>query len=279
MYVYLLLCCPMEYDPVKDRLFALTRHRVLLREALFFALARLFLREQHIKRRLRQLGLPAEAFILDAGCGLGQYSFWLAKRFPRAAIFAGDVKKHFISAGNEHAKARGLRNLRFGELDLPALDADAQYDLILAVDVMEHIEDDGDVMRRFCRALRAGGRLVVHTPAAPEDSRTSRADPKRQVEEHVRAGYYPPELVEKLRAAGFAEFALYPTYHPVTGMLLWQLWQNVPLQLTRLGWLGYALIPLWFVLAYPLGYPFWWRDLHLPLRAGRGIIAVATKLQ
>lgn len=39
------------------------------------------------------------------------------------------------------------------------------FDLILYIDVLEHIEDDGPELRRASRRLRPGGRIVVLAPA------------------------------------------------------------------------------------------------------------------
>lgn len=267
----------MEYDPIKDKLFYATKGNVLLREILFFVIGKLFLREAHVKRRIKQLSLPNNGQILDAGCGLGQYSLWLAKNFSKFSIIAGDVKQHFIDEGNHHSKIKGYQHLTFQYLDLLSLEEQNRYDLIVAVDIMEHIEDDVDVMKRFYDALRPNGFALIHSPGASEDSRITQFDPKYQVDEHVRPGYFPLELEEKLQMAGFQDVKLYPTYHPISGQLLWRLWQFIPLKLTSLGVLGYALIPLWFLVAYPLGYPLWWRDLHLPLTKGRGVLAIAQK--
>ncbi len=267
----------MEYDPIKDKLFGITKNSVFLRDALFFAIGHTFLREGHVKRRIKLAQLPDNAAILDAGCGLGQYALWMAKKLPGSTIFAGDVKKHFIDAGNHHAAAKGLKNVTFGELDLLKLEQKNKYDFVLSIDVLEHIEDDVDLMKRFNHALKPGGQLMIHSPGAEEDSRTSHHDPKSLVEEHVREGYEKNEIIEKMTEAGFAKVDVYPTYKPFTGPLIWRLWQNIPLKFTKLGLLGYALIPLWFLLAYPLGYPFWWSDLHVPKKWGYGVLVVARK--
>ncbi|MCX7835805.1 MAG: class I SAM-dependent methyltransferase [bacterium] len=267
----------MEYDPIKDRLYLLTKDSTILRDALFFVIGKLFLREAHVKRHLLSLSLPKTSNFLDAGCGLGQYSFWLAKKFPKSHIVGADVKQHFLDSGNFHARKKGLQNLKFVPKDLLTLEEKQLYDCILAVDIMEHIEDDVDVFKRFYNALKKGGYLVVHTPGAKEDSRITTVNPKYQVEEHVRAGYYPPELEEKLFTAGFQKVQLFPTYHPITGQWLWRLWQYVPLHIANLGWFGFFLLPFWFLLAYPLGIPLWLRDLYVPLKEGRGILAIAKK--
>ena len=42
--------------------------------------------------------------------------------------------------------------------------ADASFDLVTAFDVIEHVEDDGQVFRELCRVLKPGGCLVFSVP-------------------------------------------------------------------------------------------------------------------
>lgn len=39
------------------------------------------------------------------------------------------------------------------------------YDVIYALNVLEHIEDDGEIIKQLSRALKPGGKLVVYVPA------------------------------------------------------------------------------------------------------------------
>ncbi len=47
------------------------------------------------------------------------------------------------------------------------LGSDCQFDAILYIDVLEHIENDREEMTRASRLLRKGGRIVVLSPAHP----------------------------------------------------------------------------------------------------------------
>ncbi|HLZ66976.1 MAG TPA: methyltransferase domain-containing protein [Aliidongia sp.] len=49
--------------------------------------------------------------------------------------------------------------------DLGSIEADAQYDAILYIDVLEHILEDSDELAAASRCLRSGGRLIVLAPA------------------------------------------------------------------------------------------------------------------
>ncbi len=55
----------------------------------------------------------------------------------------------------------GFKNVHFAEADLTTLSEKEAYDLILCVDVMEHIEEDEKVLRNFYNAMKPGGLLVI----------------------------------------------------------------------------------------------------------------------
>src|SRR3989344_1236120 len=52
--------------------------------------------------------------ILDAGSGIGTYSFYLAKKFNNADVFGGDIDFEKIEASKDFAQVLDLRNVRFG---------------------------------------------------------------------------------------------------------------------------------------------------------------------
>ena len=81
----------MHYDPIKNTIGSLVRKSPFLRKLFYFGLGMMFLREWYVKRRIKQLYLnnpPND--ILDAGSGFGQYSYFMAKRFPNAKIISVD---------------------------------------------------------------------------------------------------------------------------------------------------------------------------------------------
>lgn len=95
--------------------------------------------------------------IADVGCGTGGMAPLLA-RFGRVTGVDESVQ------AREYCARRGLpRVLEFHEWER----AGGHYDLVTAFDVVEHVEDDVNFLRRIRARLRPGGRLLVTVPAHP----------------------------------------------------------------------------------------------------------------
>ncbi|MDP3792200.1 MAG: class I SAM-dependent methyltransferase [bacterium] len=96
--------------------------------------------------------------IFDFGCGSGYLVRELQKMGYDA--FGTDVSIEAIEFG----QSRGIRNLSVaqgGEIKPP----EGGFDLILALDVIEHTEDDSETVRYLKGALKQGGRAIVTVPA------------------------------------------------------------------------------------------------------------------
>lgn len=108
--------------------------------------------------RLLQRALPSrhDLSILDVGAGTGATSRALAKY---GRVLAVDFSPEAVSI----ARGRGLDVARMDAraLGLP----DASFDLVVALDMIEHLEDDAAAVRELCRVLKPGGVLLVTVPA------------------------------------------------------------------------------------------------------------------
>jgi SAM-dependent methyltransferase len=168
-----------------------------------------------LRIRLRRV-LPATkgsyADILDAGCGQGVFSMELAKAHPEARVLGIDMDPVLVERANAIARKAGLANCRFEVGDVTKLDYDARFDLVVSVDNLEHVEDDVTAMRVLVRALRPGGRAVVHVPGYERRWLLFGRRVNFDVPGHVRPGYRTNELVERLTGAGFDISSCQSTY-------------------------------------------------------------------
>jgi SAM-dependent methyltransferase len=101
---------------------------------------------------------PRPGRTLDVGCGTGLMLQKLARWRPTG------IDVSLLALG--YSRKRGLQNLVQGDITrLPF--ADGSMDLLLALDVMEHVERDDLMIREFRRVLRPGGWLMATVPAHP----------------------------------------------------------------------------------------------------------------
>ena len=264
----------MEYDRIKDRIESILGHNTLARKLFFAALDRLFLRARYVRREIDTLKKSGfnPSKILDAGSGFGQYSFRLARTFPQAQVIGLDLKEQIVDSGNRLAVQFGVDNIKFEKGDLLSMDHESQYDMVLNVDVLEHIEEDRKVIENIGRILKPGGLFVLTTPYFDEDHPVQ----SMFVDEHVRPGYSRKDLEEKLNSAGL-ELRKFTITYGSFGGVAWRLLQKWPMSwLSGRIWL-LPLVLIYFCAAYPIAWIFMQLDMMIKNTHGGGILAVAVR--
>jgi SAM-dependent methyltransferase len=166
--------------------------------------------------------------VLEVGSGLGSISrLILEDMFARGAgperLVLADVDGDYLDAvaastaaalGDRAAPDR-LTLIRWDlEAPPPPELAQRRFDAIVAVNVLEHVADDGAVVRALAALLRPGGRLLVYVPACP-----FAFGPLDRGLEHRRR-YTRRTLTQILSAGGFA-VAPPPTYVNRLGLVGW----------------------------------------------------------
>lgn len=96
---------------------------------------------------------------LDIGAAAGGNT-----RVLEAAGWASTALE-FSEAGVELARARGLNVVQGDARAIPF--PDDHFGLVVAYDVLEHIEEDDQVVDEIARVLQPGGRVLIAVPADP----------------------------------------------------------------------------------------------------------------
>lgn len=125
--------------------------------------------------------------VIDFGAGDGLFADLVARRHAAPLCVEAD-----------HDLRQQLRTRGLDVCDTLATLASGRFDFAYSLNVLEHIDDDGAILRELRRCLRPGGRVLIFVPAFP----LLYGAMDRQVG-HVRR-YRKLELGEKLSAAGFS---------------------------------------------------------------------------
>ena len=112
----------------------------------------------HIRTEILPL-LPAQAScIVDVGCGAGATLAWLRTVYPSAHTIGLEGNAAMKSAISANADEACILDLNGGPPSLK------QPDLMLFLDVLEHVQDPLSVLVRLTSQLSAGGTIIVSVP-------------------------------------------------------------------------------------------------------------------
>lgn len=159
--------------------------------------------------------------ILDAGCGIGSYSLLLGKMFAKAKVTGGDIDKYKLQSCKNIAKELNIENVGFEYLNITQADNKTTYDLIVCIDVLEHINDYELALENFSKLLKNGGYLYVHVPQ-PNQKRIFSSLKSWHHEDHAHEGIAKKELENKLKKLGFKVITSIETFG-FFGKLSWEL--------------------------------------------------------
>jgi cyclopropane-fatty-acyl-phospholipid synthase len=100
--------------------------------------------------------------VLDLGCGWGSLSFWVAEKYPGCRVVA--VSNSVPQGDFIRARSRelGLTNLEVMTVDMNRFDPNRQFDIILSVEMFEHMRNWESLLGLISGWLKKDGRLFIH---------------------------------------------------------------------------------------------------------------------
>ena len=155
--------------------------------------------------------LPEKGFILEIGYSSGYLIQDLINILPNVSIIGSDCFSERLNNISENFK---IPLLQFDPVHCPL--SDSCVDVVVALIVLEHIEDGGSALYQICCTLKSGGYAVIEVPANQD-----LYDFYDRELGHFR-GYNTSELSDKLERNGFEidshshpGFFIYPTFRAI----------------------------------------------------------------
>jgi ubiquinone/menaquinone biosynthesis C-methylase UbiE len=101
--------------------------------------------------------------ILEVGCGTGEYLNILSKDYENIATITGtDYSEEAIKIATKK-----YPDIEFKHLDIEKEVLSEKYDIIICMEVIEHLNHRKDAFKNLVTMLNNNGILVVTTPAGP----------------------------------------------------------------------------------------------------------------
>jgi SAM-dependent methyltransferase len=147
-------------------------------------------RRKLIASIIRKQSIALDAPVLDIGTSTGTNL-----RMLRDLGFSNYCGLDSSDEAIRWCAEKGLGQVRKGDVcSMPF--ADSSFELVLATDIVEHVDDDAKALREIRRVLKPGGRVIVTVPAF--ESLWGLQD---DVAHHKRR-YRKQQLLDLLRGAG-----------------------------------------------------------------------------
>jgi 2-polyprenyl-3-methyl-5-hydroxy-6-metoxy-1,4-benzoquinol methylase len=113
---------------------------------------------EHSRQEIAPLLPAAPGRVLEVGCSSGATLAWLRARWPAAETVGVDGYEPIRDVLAQNADTAIIQNL---EAPLPEL---GRFDLVLALDILEHLTDPATVLQGLVSRLNPGGSVIVSVP-------------------------------------------------------------------------------------------------------------------
>jgi SAM-dependent methyltransferase len=138
---------------------------------------------------------------LEVGGGDGRIAFEVVGTGHRGEVVLSEPDPRTFEEARKTAELGGFTNVSVIKTGLQDMHDPGGFDQVLAIDVLEHIEDDASAVALLADSLKTGGRLVVSVPT-PRYPEVFGRRFHTQIG-HVRDGYWLEDLTRVLEGAGF----------------------------------------------------------------------------
>jgi ubiquinone/menaquinone biosynthesis C-methylase UbiE len=141
-------------------------------KCMFFLFGQTFIgaamRISHFKKALKKIENLTSQYttILDAGCGTGDFSFYVAERFPQTSVIGVDIVDSTLQTNREIANKLSIKNLTFAKQDLLVLEDTEKYDFIFSIGTLIYFskKETKKIIENFAKVVKKDGYLYLDLP-------------------------------------------------------------------------------------------------------------------
>lgn len=102
---------------------------------------------------------PRARTLFEIGCGTGVVLSHINSTLPHLTLTGGDLLPVALDVAQERVPSAA-----FAQIDIRRLPYVEEFDVVCALDVLEHVDEDGPALQQIADALRPGGGVVISVP-------------------------------------------------------------------------------------------------------------------
>ena len=102
---------------------------------------------------------PDARNLLEVGCGSGVVLAQLSSRLPRLTLTGADLLSNSLAVARTRVPEATL-----AQIDVRRIPYDDEFDVVCALDVLEHVDEDGEALEQIRGALRPEGGVIISVP-------------------------------------------------------------------------------------------------------------------
>lgn len=218
------------------------------------------IRHRILKRVLENRDFSQKT-LFDAGCGIGLSSFYLSGRFKKISGVDIDPKK--IKQAKTLSRDDSITNINFQVADLLKYSSNGKkYDVVICLEVMEHVFDDQKLISVLDDLLAKEGTIILSFP-----SKTLLSSIAQKSLDHYKVGYNLSDIRKMLRDTDLKLVESHPFGKSILGKIV-----------ITIDFIFRKTVPFLASAAFPLFYPLIMLDEYLPgFGIPRGYLHVLKK--
>ncbi len=153
--------------------------------------------------------------LFDAGCGIGLESVHLSSQFKN--VVGADIERKKIKEAEKLAKENSVNNAKFIQADLTknTLKKPHSFDLVISLEVIEHVSSDKKFIDGLSRLLNKNGKIIISFPAKTLLSRIA-----RKSLDHFKVGYNIDDFEELLNGTDLKIVHVYSFGKSILGKII-----------------------------------------------------------
>lgn len=238
----------------------------------------LLLKNNIIKREIKLCGRrkSRSQHVLYPGFGMGQLLGLFARQPNKFTVTAIDKDSKMVIQSSNYFLQEHINNIYCRTTDVMQLHEHEVYDLSLAINLLNYVEDDTQALRNMYNALRKPGILIIFNSSNYADDKASKLNIGVYKDMKYRDGYGILELKHKLRGIGFSKVKARYVYG-TPGILSWKLTTAWPSKMIKTSRLFFILLPIYTIISLPFVFILNLLDINFNHKKGKCIVVKAFK--